>query len=191
VPQFISDAMTQSGWREKTREAHETALALMVEILGDPAISSVGHDHATRIVAALKLTPKNRTQSGLAGVPIGELCERARQGELAPIADTTVRNHLLKISPFWKWAVRRDLTAKDWFSGALRERKKRRDKDERPPFTVDELRRTFPTFRTVRGVFRWFPVVALYSALRAGEIAQLTVADCVFRRNVTADAEKV
>jgi integrase len=105
------------------------------------------------------------------------LCERVRHGELAPISDTTVRNHMLKISPFWKWAVRRDLTAKDWFSGALRERKKRRDKDERPPFTVDELAHTFPTFHTVRGDFRWFPVVALYSAMRAGEIAQLTVAD--------------
>ena len=177
LPQFLDESVTRSGWTQKTRECHEAALRLLIEILEDPPIGQVGHDHAAKAVAALKRVPVNRTQRGLAGVPLGELAARVERGELKAISDTTVRNLLVRMSPFWSWAVRRDLCGKNYFSGVLRERRKVRPEDERDPFTSEELLRTFKTFRTVQDDFRWFPVVLLYSGLRTGEAAQLTPSD--------------
>lgn len=102
--------------------------------------------------------------------------ELARRG----LADNTINNHLGALSKFSKWvdACRPSVGHKRLTVDALRVRVDKRPDEQRPAFTVDEVKRILghidmPSFKIKEPHKFWLPHIAAYSGMRVEEIAQL------------------
>jgi integrase len=183
------------GWVQKTRDEHEVWSQRFLEARGDRPLSTYRKQDGREFRALLQKLPKSWTlHPALKGLGIVAAAEKARSLGLPPMSDKNVNKLVDYVGSFWRWAARHyDEAPPNPFAG-LKLTLQTTARDERHPFTPEELRTIFSAPRFVgcagpqrlnepgayvprdRGVF-WVPLLALFSGARLGELVQLRTAD--------------
>jgi integrase len=186
IQTFVSDR--RNGWEPKTLLMHSAALRLFVEIVGDRPIEDLTRDDCRAFRDTLAKLPPNMSKR-FRGKSIAQV---AALNE-APMAPKNANKNLAVISAFLNWARDERFIADNPAKG-LRIAIRGRADSERDAFGPDDLRLLFersplytgcasadrrdrPGSLIIRDARYWLPLIALYSGMRAEEIAQLEVAD--------------
>jgi integrase len=176
------------AWEPKTRLMHTAALRLFVKIVGDKPIRDLSREDCRAFRDTLAKLPPNMTKRfpGKSMADVLALNER-------PMSAKNANKCLSVISAFLNWARGEGLIGENPARGLAIAIKRRAD-SERDAFGAGDLRLLFessPLYRgcaserhrdtpgdlIIRDAKFWLPLVALYSGMRAEEIAQLTVSD--------------
>ncbi|MGO4638453.1 site-specific integrase [Mesorhizobium sp. 2RAF45] len=181
-------------WVNKTRNDNQRVMNLACEVIGRKKTFALLSGQDVKAVRdGLARLPKNATKfSSNAGRSLGDLIRDDDPGQL--ISVRTQRKYFAMFRGFLIWAVQEELLPKMVGAGVKVVGKAQIDEDDgRVPYSPDQLRAIFksPVFtgsksdarRALPGslVLRdskfWIPLIAVYSGMRLGEIAQLLVAD--------------
>lgn len=177
---YRAEKIMAKAWSEKTAAEHEALHALLVQILGNVDIATIGHKEARRVKEALLALPANMTKGRYAGKSVRQLLQ-ANVPDTDRMHPRTVNEKLQRASSLFLWAVRHGYAPLNPFDG-LKLRLSGRASEERSVFDDDDLRAIFDPVRfspeKLRKPFKyWCPLLALYTGARAQEIAQLRVQD--------------
>lgn len=186
-------AAMDPGWRPSTRTQMRGFCEVFESLMGDPLLDAIDRSMMRAFREAMMTLPH-----GL------HLARRrfphAAVKELAKLDTTSARispkradHYVAKVGEAFGWAVREELIAKNPAAGAIaRKRRDRREQDERPPMSPENLNRIFSVqwFATGRGVrtakgehwsfqpfMYYLPLLALFTGGRLNELAQLYLRD--------------
>jgi integrase len=185
---------------------HTAALRLFVQIVGNKPIRDLSREDCRAFRDTLAKLPPNMTKRfpGKSTADVLALNEK-------PMSAKNANKCLSVISAFLNWARNENLIGENPARGLAIAIKRRAD-SERDAFGAGDLRLLFessplycgcasgrhrdtPGDLIIRDAKFWLPLVALYSGMRAEEIAQLTVSDLrqidgVWAFDVNAAADK-
>lgn len=150
-----------------------------------------GRDFKTML---MKLPANWNKRALLKGLEVAEAAEKAGAARMKPMSDKNLNKLLGFVSSFWNWAERHydDCPANPLAGLSLPTKKQ--VKEERDPFTTQELQAIFtapiyigcqsrrfwkqPGAMVLRdaGIF-WVPLISLFTGARSGEVIQLYVDD--------------
>ncbi|OUE44364.1 integrase [Billgrantia desiderata SP1] len=183
------------GWREKTANSYRVSLGHFITVTGDKPLNHYTKEDGRAFKEVLLTLPSNwNKKRELKALPVDKAAERARELGMDPMSDKNVNKVMGYVSEFWNWAKGNydECPANPLHGLKLKIRK--RVREERDPFTLQELRTIFhaPIFTGCKsprfwrhpgnivlwdsGMF-WVPLVSLFSGMRMGEILQLYVTD--------------
>jgi integrase len=180
VARFLDDKSATTWNREKTRVAVEDSLQLFQEIVGDVDLSRVNHETARTYTDAIRRLPANRSKlPRYRGLSVQQILKLPDVTSWSP---GTVRNHADRVSFFAEWCVKQGYMARNYFEGAIRFKKTKRQDEERDAYTAADLQRIFsaPLYaehRYKHAYQWWLPVLALSSGCRLNETCQLHLED--------------
>lgn len=186
---------SRTSWVDKTKHEHEVWTGHFLLIAGDRPISTYGKADGRAFKAVLMKLPANWNKfDALGKLPIDQAAERAAELGMLPMSDRNVNKLLGFVGSFWRWAAKHyDECPPNPFFG-LDITIKKLAREERDPFTVEELRAMFaapiytgcksvshwkepgPLIPRDAGIF-WVPLISLFTGARAGEVIQLYVED--------------
>lgn len=192
-------ASRKKAWVGKTRNDYVRVLDLAQAIIGPTKkLALLSTQDVKDVRDGLTNLPKNgKKYSRNAGRTLVELIEDENGGET--LSGKTQKKYFSMFRSFLSWAVNEELLPK-MPGAAVTVIKAKDESDRRLPYSIDELRLIFssPVFTGCKSVTArstagplvlrdskfWMPLVALYSGMRMGEIAQLLVADVRVENNV-------
>lgn len=182
---YRAEKVAETSWSEKTAMEHEALHGLLIQIVGNPAVSTIGHKAAREVKEILLKLPSNMNKGKFAGKSIKQLLQMNVPAS-ARMAPKTVNEKIQRLSSFFSWCARHGYTAINPFEG-LKLRLSVRASEERAAFDTSDLEKLFnPELHNLdklRKSFKfWCPLLALYTGARAAEIAQLRLCD-VFEQN--------
>ncbi|NRP86926.1 hypothetical protein GFPCMMHI_02837 [Ensifer adhaerens] len=183
------------GWTPKTAEANRLWTERFIGMAGDKPMGDYAKADAREFKAALLSLPPNWTKTkGFEKLSMKEAAKRAAEMKLKPMTGKNVNKVLGFVRAFWNWSKSNyDYVPSNPFDG-LNVKISGKARDERHPFTRDELSTIFrsPIYtgcKSVRyhntpgdlmpseqGIY-WVPLVGLFTGCRSGEIIQLRVED--------------
>lgn len=198
IVSYVDEKITGERWDIKTKQQNESALALMVEILGDQPVSNITHQHMLGVRDTLKRLPPNRSKF----YPDKSIEAVLRLKNIKPMSIITINNILTRMSSFWHWAEIHEYVERSPSRNLSMPTSKRAD-EERSIYTVKEIQllldavaeKSRPASHPERV---WITLIAMHSGMRPNEIAQLYLDDVVtengvlcFRVNDTHNDQKV
>lgn len=186
---------SRSSWKEKTASEHRVWISHFLATVGDRPIDQYRKVDAKAFKTALLSLPSNWNKKiALKGLSLAKAAEVAKAADMEPMSDSNLNKIIGFVAAFWNWA---DANFDDVQSGLFKGLKIKRTKsvrEERDPFTMEELRKVFnvPIYRGCKslrfwkrpgklvprdaGIY-WVPLIGLYTGARLGEIIQLYVSD--------------
>lgn len=186
---------SKAGWVPKTRHEHEVWTQHFIDYVGDKGIQLYNKADARAFKQALqKLPPNWNKHRNLRNLSFKSAVARSSELQLAPMSDKNINKIMQFVGSLWLWAERHyDEVAGSPFKG-LQIDIKQRARDDRDPFTIDQLRAIFnaPIYRGCRSASKWkhpgnevlrdsgqywVPLISLFSGARLGEIVQLRTTD--------------
>jgi integrase len=198
--EYVADKMrhAEERWTNQTKNQNEFAFRLFASLLGDCPIDAVTRKDALAFKDAYaKIKPtfgRSRNAKSLSFAAI--MAKHTAEPGRGPAARSIERNiaHLLGL---FKWAGARDLyDGRNPFEGitgrTVSEKRKGKRRTRWLPWTPDELSKLFhsplltstsyqdrtrPKSHGMDTALMWLPLIALYSGMRQGEIAQCRVSD--------------
>ncbi len=190
-----ADEKARASWRPKTEKDHRTWMKNFMEVVGDKPLAEYTKADARAFKAMLLKLPANWVkQKELAGMKIARAAKKAAELEMQPMADLNVNKIIGFVLAFWNWAeANYDEAPANLFKG-LKIKVKQSARDQRDPFTSEELKAIFsaPLYtgcKSVRfwkqegdlvpkaaGIY-WVPLIGLYTGARLGEIIQIYTSD--------------
>lgn len=187
---------TRESWSPTTEQEHRTWTSAFIETCGDRQIHEYTKEEARRFKAILLQLPANwKKKAAIRNLKITDAAVRASELGLPPMSATNINKVLRFVGSFWRWAEGNyDDAPKGLFAGLSLSMRRHRARDERNPFTLDDLQRIFraPLFTGCQSLrFRstpgsliprdsglfWTPLIGLYTGARSNEILQLHVDD--------------
>lgn len=187
---------TRESWTSTTEQEHRTWTLAFIETCGDRQIHEYSKEDARRFKEILLQLPANwKKKAAIRHLKIADAAARATELGLPPMSATNINKVLRFVGSFWRWAEGNyDDAPKGLFAGLSLSMRRHRAREERNPFTLDDLQRIFraPLFTGCRSLrFRsipgnlvprdsglfWVPLLALYTGARSNEILQLYVSD--------------
>lgn len=178
VQRHLSEGKRAGLWAEKTQREKREALALLGEITGSKAVSSLAKADARHVKEVLQKLPKNRNKSPATRDLSFE--EMLKLPGLPLASVRTLNAYLSHYQTFLSWAVQQGYAETNVFDG-LRFRVPKRDKqDRRDPFSADQLRVLFdhltlnPDGLVPKDDHKWVTLIAVFTGARLNEVAQLT-----------------
>ncbi len=204
---------SRTSWVSKTKREHEVWMRHFIDIAGDKPINEYAKSDARAFKAVLMSIPPNwSTKRKLKGIrTLSDAAEKASRLGLSAMSDKNVNKLLGFVGSFWSWAEGQfDDVPENLFKG-IQLKINQRAREEREPFTSDELRAIFhaPIYTGCRsqrywgqpgnvvlrdtGLF-WLPLISLFTGARMGEIIQLQTSDVkstgdITYFNLTANAD--
>ncbi|CCQ72542.1 putative phage integrase [Magnetospira sp. QH-2] len=186
----------RTSWVPKTEREHRVWKGHFIDLAGDRPLTTYGKEDGRAFKQVLMNLPANWNKHlQLKGLSLSEAADRAKALEMPPMSDSNLNKIIGCVAAFWSWADNNyDDCPDNPFKGLKVKKSKRSVRDERNPFTLDELKAIFaaPVYtgcRSVRewskpgdivprdaGIY-WVPLVSLFSGARAGEVIQLYVDD--------------
>ncbi|HEV2560240.1 MAG TPA: site-specific integrase [Microvirga sp.] len=203
---LIATKLKLKAWEEKTaRQVRQTA-TLFVKVTAKVRIGEVRQeDAATYHDTLLHRLPKNYGKSAkdshrTLDEIIAAARERDDEQELG-LEGATLNRHLTHLGNILTYAASRGIKPAETINfTVLRAKKKERDRDARPPFTLEELStllrspvwhgcsseddRLSPGSVIAHDALYWAPLIAAYSLMRREEVCGLMVADVVFEGDI-------
>ncbi len=190
-----ADEKARTSWRPKTEKDHRTWMKNFIEVVGDKPLADYTKADARAFKTMLLKLPANWVkQKELAGMKIEKASKKAAGLKMQPMSDLNVNKIIGFVLAFWNWAeANYDETPANLFKG-LKIKVKQSARDQRDPFTADELKAIFsaPLYKGCKSVrfwklegnvipktagIYWVPLIGLYTGARLGEIIQLYTAD--------------
>ncbi len=186
---------SRTSWVEKTKREHCAWMGYFLDAIGDRPVDTYSKSDARAYKAMLLKLPANWVKYGeLQGLPFARAAEKSQELGLEPMTESNVNKLLGFVGSFWTWAADQyDEVPVNPFRG-LKIKQRKRVRDERDPFSLEELRAIFnapiytgcASLRSWKepgnlvprnsGMF-WVPLISLFSGARMGEIIQLYVED--------------
>jgi integrase len=187
---------TRTSWVPKSANEHRVWMKHFIALAGDKPLADYNKADARAFKLALLHLPANWVKlPAIRDLPLKEAAEKARELGLTPMSDTNRNKLLTRVGSFWTWAQKHyDDCPANPFRGLTDKSRNKRAKDERDPFTLDELKAIFsapmytgclsarrwstpgPLIQRDMGDY-WVPLIALFTGARAGEIIQLYTTD--------------
>lgn len=185
----------KANWQTKTLYDEIRSMAILLEILGENRlIHTIKAEDIATIADILVKLPKNAQQKYKGTSLTEQLAIAAETGET--LNAKTAQKYLTMIKSFFAWCVDREYI--DKIPGQKIDIKINEKEKPRFPFSPDQLEKLFasplytgclnPTKRyksgnlIVKDSQYWIPLVALYSGMRVGEIAQLLSTDVKYEQ---------
>lgn len=177
-----------------TISQNKGVIQLFAEFVGeDLPVDQLRRKHVAEWRDQLYLMPKMAKQvTALKNLKFKEVIAENQKLGRPTIDPKTINRYLSALSPFAKWLAANDMVGNPIMVDAMFI-KLDRSKPKRAPFSDEQLKKLFesPLFRgclsnivehktgnfTIRDWRYWLPLVALFSGMRLGEIAQLLVED--------------
>ena len=194
VEEWIEEK-SRASWVPKTEKEHRVWMDHFISMIGDRPLDSYTKADARAFKAVLLRLPPNWVKvAELQGLPIEKAADKAKKLGLAPMSDNNVNKLIRYVGSFWTWAQGHyDEATVHPFNG-LQIKLKKNVRDERDPFTREELRTIFtaPIYTGCKSAERWHkvgsvipkdsayywvPLISLYTGARLGEIIQLYTSD--------------
>lgn len=186
----------RTSWVPKTEHEHRVWMGHFIAVTGDRPWTEYGKAEARAFKTLLMHLPANWNKfDALGSLPIAEASAKARELAMPPMSDKNRDKLLGYVGSFWTWAKDHyDECPDNPFRGLKLKVKARNVRDERHPFTQDELKSIFnaPLYagcKSLRewvapgqmvprdaGIY-WLPLIGLFTGARSGEIIQLRVDD--------------
>ncbi|WP_336813502.1 site-specific integrase [Bosea sp. MMO-172] len=182
-----------NGLKDDTRDQNEGIVQLFAEFFGeDMPLDKLERKHVAGWRDQLYLLPAKAKQiRELKGLKFKEIITKNKELGRKTIDPKTINKYLSAVGPFLKWLLSNGHIPAPVISDEMYIRLDRERK--RDPFTDDQVTALFasPLFRgclsddvehkpgnvIIRDWRYWIPLVALYSGMRLGEIAQLLTND--------------
>lgn len=191
------DEKSRTSWEQKTADAHRIWADRFVTVAGDKPLDAYGKADARTFKEVLVVLPANwANHPDLKDMRFDEAAKKAEDLGLPPMSVANINKIIGFIGAFWNWAKAHydDVTANPFEGMKLQRSGKARD--ERHPFTPDELKRIFgaPLYTGCKNArswlppgnlipretgLYWVPLIALFTGARSGEIIQLYTSDVV------------
>ena len=195
------DSRKQMGLVEKTISEYGYYLDEMMEIIDDKPIQEITHSDGRTYVDILGQLPVNKEKDPK--YRDKTISEILKMKGVKPQNPQNVNKKLGRISTFWKWVGEKypDYVKEQVFKGKdLPITKSRKRKEERLPFTNEELQEIFNphnylfhtvqmkiggkkteyhyhSVRTHHLPYYWIPLIGVFSGMRLDEICQLRIED--------------
>ncbi|NLC21974.1 MAG: site-specific integrase, partial [Halomonadaceae bacterium] len=183
------------GWREKTAHSYRVSLGHFITVTGDKPLDAYTKEDGRAFKEVLLRIPSNwNKKRELKALPIDKAAERAHELGMEPTSANNVNKLMGYVSEFWNWAKGNyDDCPPNPLQG-LKLKVRKRVREERDPFTLQELCTIFhaPIFTGCKsqrfwrhpgstvlrdsGMF-WTPLVGLFTGMRMSEVLQLYVSD--------------
>lgn len=197
---FVTVHIKAGAWVAKTRNDYQRVLDLVQAIIGPTKkLALLSAQDVKAVRDGLANLPKNGAKfSKNAGRSLVDLIGDENAGE--PISGRTQDKYFTMFRGFLLWAVNEELLPKMPGAAIKIMRSKHEDDVPRLPYARDQLttifsssiftgcksdaRRATAGSLILRDSAFWMPLVALYSGMRMGEIAQLLVADVKVENDV-------
>jgi integrase len=204
---LLSDAVKdwlkdkRSDWTDKTAKAHEVAIGWFKDLVGDRSLADYSKADGRAFKTAMQTLPANWIKHPkLAGLSISKAVQRSGELGLVPMSRTNASKNVQFVQSFWNWAE----ASYDEVEGnpmVKLSKPKRAARDERDPFTEEDLKSIFsaPLYRGCRSLHDWkvpgnvvpldsgrywVPLIALHTGARLAEIVQLHVDDVKFEGEI-------
>ena len=167
---------------------------LFIEATGVSDIRQLRQEHLARFIDVLNQLPKSYRKSPKDRLKTLAQILDAAQGKPVGLSPTTINRNIDYIGQLLKKARSEGFTSVVMLDpGSLRERKSRRDRDERPAFTLEDIGKIFshpiwhgwkskrhwqePGPNLIRDGLFWVPMIAALTGARRAEIAGLKAGD--------------
>lgn len=182
------------NWAADQTRRMDTEAGLFIDLMDDPKLADIEKETVLEFARLLAAVPSDiyRARRRFKTTSIDELIAIAERHELARKAETTVKNHVGRLSEILGYGVRSGMMrfnpASDFKRGRVIGQ---RSQDERQVFTPEELSRIFSQdwFTTGSGsitkrgwthwrpYYYWLPLLGLLTGGRINELAQLHLDD--------------
>lgn len=183
-------------WATNTEKEHRVWIGHFMGLCGDRSLNDYRKEDARRFKTTLLQLPPNWTKKAdLKNLTIADAADHAHRLGLQPMSTTNINKILRFVGSFWSWSEGNfEESPKGLFDGLSISQKKRRARDDRSPFTGDDLRKIFSSplysgcvsakdwktpgkvIPSSAGIY-WVPLIGLFTGARLGEIIQLYVED--------------
>lgn len=181
----------EAGWARSTVAAYEPVFRLMVDVFGRSRdIASIGREEGRLLFEMVKALPKNLTKMPeFKGQPIAKCIAIAQAKGLRAISPKTINgSYMCFLRSIFQWAVNEQWMDANPFNG-LTVPDPVDPRDKRDPFSASQLNKIFSLSPWAEGAKEndirfWGPLVALFSGMRRGEIAQLLTTDIKVIRGI-------
>ena len=184
------------NWTRDREAACRSAINLLIEVIGDKPLSSLGRSDVKALKDVLVKLPANRHKlKQTRGKPVTTIIALGLKPlGLKPMSVSNANKQLNILAAFLQWAEDiYDGVPAALFSGKTW-KKRTRQRDEKDSFSIDELARIFeaPVFTgcdselhwkakggmVLRGTSKfWLPILALYTGARSGELCKVRRCD--------------
>lgn len=176
VEVFAADHHRRGVWSPKTETLNRGILSVVVGLLGDRAIGDVSKADVRAFGEALTQYPSNATKFYPGATP-KEAIARAKGTSVGRLAPRSVNRYQQQARSLFLWAEANDYLRVNPFA-ILKDVAEPRARDDRKPFTDDDLRAYFAVLeKDKEPAFLWLARIMAYSGMRAGESAKLRKAD--------------
>lgn len=185
----------RTTWVAKTEAEHRVWMGHFLTVIGDRPLDKYTKADARAFKSILMKLPANwNKHAALGGLSVDKAAQKAVKLGMEPMSDSNVNKLLGFVGSFWNWASGHyDETPVSPFRG-LKIKLRKRIRDERDPFDVDELHAIFnaPLYTGCKSTYHWqrpgdvvlrdsglfwVPLISLHTGARLGEIIQLYVED--------------
>ncbi len=183
----------EMGTTSQTISDYIYSTELLLDVLTDILISSLGHQHGRELVQVLKKLPKNRNK--YPNQTIGDLL---KMENVEVLSDGTIKKIFNKILPLFNWSINQVYLSQNAFKGKLDLTQKKQVIEKH--FTISELELICrdqlkkQSLNKNRPERYWIPMISLYSGSRLNEICQMNLSDIedqdgIWVMKITNDSE--
>lgn len=186
---------TRTSWVPKTANEHRVWMKHFIDVAGDKPLADYGKADARAFKQLLLHLPANWGKlPAIRELSLKAAADKAREVGITPMSDANRNKLLTRVGSFWTWAQQNyDDCPNNPFKG-LTDKSRTLAKDERDPFSIEELRTIFaapmftgcltarrwsetgPLIQRSAGRY-WVPLIGLFTGARSGEIIQLYTSD--------------
>lgn len=179
IQEYITDRETLRVWKQRSGDQVKATLRDFLEIVGDKPITKIGRGVIAEYRQTLAKLPANRKK--LSQFREKSIPEIVVMPNVVPMSLKTVENNLGRITPFFSWCVDREYISINPATGITKPLpKKKSGKQDRNPFTLEELQALFQSaeYSKFKEPYRyWVPIIALYHGMRLEEVCKLQLTE--------------
>jgi integrase len=173
---FVSDR--HHDWSVKTKMENEASLRLLLDVVGDVDIRTIGREVVRGLRDNLSVLPANlyKLYPQQTAIHVLELVRNG--GEVTPMSTTSVNKHLSRFSGLLSHSVKEGHLMANPAEGISIKQKRRAD-EERKVYTPDDMKKIVGQLLLDDGKPErfWLPLIAMLSGLRLDEACQLYTED--------------
>ena len=178
---YIDHKEKEGCWSYKTKLENQAPVNLLLEIVGDVAVSTIDHNTANYFYDAIRKLPKNRNKKPeFRNLTIPEIINLNLPKEQLQ-SNSNINKLLSRVVACFNYALQRGYATNNYFKGyTLKNSKSARE--QREQFSKEDLSKLFSHQLFCNpndfAPFKyWLPILGLYTGCRLNELCQLHADD--------------